>query len=77
LGTFTPEEEKPVYGLTRNIHTYNPLRIATHEWVDIWKDLRRARSFKEAWHYLFDTPGWSHDGSRKTTRQLRKEHHPG
>jgi sterol desaturase/sphingolipid hydroxylase (fatty acid hydroxylase superfamily) len=75
FGTFTPEEERPVYGLTKNIYTYNPLRIATHEWVDIWKDLRRARSLKEAWHYVFDAPGWSHDGSRKTTKQLRKEHH--
>ncbi|HEY0609743.1 MAG TPA: sterol desaturase family protein [Chitinophaga sp.] len=75
FGTFTPEEEKPIYGLTRNIYTYNPLRIATHEWVDIWKDLRQARSLKEAWHYVFDAPGWSHDGSRKTTKQLRKEQH--
>jgi len=52
FGTFTPEEERPVYGLTKNIYTYNPLRIATHEWVDIWKDLRQARSLKEAWHYV-------------------------
>lgn len=73
FGTFMPEEERPIYGLTKNIYTYNPLRIATHEWVDIWKDLRRAHSLKDALHYLFDAPGWSHDGSRKTTRQLRKE----
>lgn len=72
FGTFTAEEERPVYGLTRNIHTYNPLRIATHEWAAIWKDLRYSRSIREAWHYLFDAPGWSPDGSRKTTRQLRE-----
>jgi len=75
FGTFTPEKERPIYGLTKNIYTYNPLRIAIHEWVDIWKDLRQARSLKEAWHYVFDAPGWSHDGSRKTTKQLRKEFH--
>ena len=73
FGTFTPERQRPVYGLTKNIHTYNPFRIATHEWLDIWRDIRQARSLREALHYIFDAPGWSADGSRKTTRQLRKE----
>ncbi|RAJ88212.1 sterol desaturase/sphingolipid hydroxylase (fatty acid hydroxylase superfamily) [Chitinophaga dinghuensis] len=72
FGTFTAEKERPHYGLTSNIHTFNPLRIATHEWVSIWQDIRGARSLKEALHYLFDAPGWSADGSRKTTRQLRQ-----
>lgn len=73
FGTFQPEEERPVFGLTRNISTYNPLRIATHEWAEIGKDLRKARSWQDAWHYLFAPPGWSHDGSKKTTRQLRAD----
>ncbi|SHL18437.1 Sterol desaturase/sphingolipid hydroxylase, fatty acid hydroxylase superfamily [Chitinophaga jiangningensis] len=72
FGTFTAEQERPTYGLTSNIHTYNPLRIATHEWVAIWQDLRHSKSIKEALHYLFDSPGWSADGSRKTTKQLRQ-----
>jgi len=73
FGTFTPERQRPTYGLTSNIHTYNPLRIATHEWVAIWQDLRRSQSVREALHYLFDAPGWSADGSRKTTKQLRQK----
>lgn len=73
FGTFTPERQRPTYGLTSNIHTYNPLRIATHEWVAIWQDLRRSTSVREALHYLFDAPGWSADGSRKTTKQLRQK----
>ncbi len=72
FGTFTAEKERPHYGLTTNIHTFNPLRIATHEWVSIWQDIRGSRSLKEALHYLFDAPGWSADGSRRTTRQLRQ-----
>jgi sterol desaturase/sphingolipid hydroxylase (fatty acid hydroxylase superfamily) len=73
FGTFFPEEERPVFGLTRNIQTYNPLKIATHEWAEIGRDLRKARTWRDAWHYLFAPPGWSHDGSKKTTRQLRAD----
>jgi len=28
FGTFQPEEEKPVYGLTKNVNTFNPVKIA-------------------------------------------------
>lgn len=71
FGTFQVEEEHPNYGLTTNIKTFNPLLIATHEWIAIGKDLWKFP--KHAWGYLFGPPGWSHDGSRKTTEQLRKE----
>lgn len=70
FGSFKAEEEKPTYGLTTNINTYNPLHIATHEWAAIFKDLRKHP--KHSWQYLFGPPGWSHDGSRKTTNQLRE-----
>lgn len=71
FGTFAAERYRPTYGLTKNINSYNPLRIAFHEWVDIGRDLRRAGSVRNALGYLFGPPGWSHDGSRKTTKELR------
>jgi len=71
FGTFEPEQERPVYGLTANIDTYNPLRIATHEWWAIIKDVWRYPGY--ALHYLFGKPGWSHDGSRKTSDEWRKQ----
>lgn len=73
FGTFQPEEERPTYGLTNNISTYNPLRIATHEWAAIGADLRKTRNWRHFIRYLFGAPGWSHDGSKKTTRQLRQQ----
>ena len=73
FGTFQAEEEKPTYGLTKNITSYNPLVIATHEWWDIIRDVWRNPRY--AWGYVFGPPGWSHDGSRKTTLQLREESH--
>ncbi|MCB1398072.1 MAG: sterol desaturase family protein, partial [Rhodobacteraceae bacterium] len=39
FGTFVPEldEDRPEYGLVHNIATFNPLRVAFHEWVGIFK----------------------------------------
>jgi len=72
FGTFQPEEENVVYGLSNNIHTYNPVRIAMHEWQDIRWDLHLPVSFSDKLKYLFGAPGWSHDGSRKTVKELQK-----
>ena len=67
------EDEKPVYGLTKNIHTYNLFKIATHEFFDIWKDVKRAPTFKDKLKYIFYPPGWSHDGPDQRARTLRKQ----
>ena len=48
-----------VYGLTKNIHGYNLWTIAFHEYVDILRDLRGARSVREAFLYVFGPPGWT------------------
>jgi sterol desaturase/sphingolipid hydroxylase (fatty acid hydroxylase superfamily) len=56
FGTFEPEREKVVYGLTKNLNSYNPLRIAFHEWIDIWRDLRSARSWKQRLISIFGSP---------------------
>jgi sterol desaturase/sphingolipid hydroxylase (fatty acid hydroxylase superfamily) len=57
--SFEPEGERVVYGLTKNLRSYNPLRVATHEYVAIWRDLRTARSWQARFGYLFRGPGWS------------------
>ncbi|MBN3928558.1 sterol desaturase family protein [Streptomyces verrucosisporus] len=58
FGSFAPEAEPCVYGLTKNIDTYNPLRVATHEYAAIARDLRAARDWREAAGRLFRGPGW-------------------
>lgn len=71
FGTFQEEEEHPTYGITRNINTFNPLRIAFLEWVALIRDVKKYPV--HALHYIFGAPGWSHDGSSKTTNQLIAE----
>ena len=75
FGTFEAEDEKEkvVYGLTENIKTYHPLKMVFHEWINIGKDLRKPSSIHAKFMYVFGPPGWSHDGSKKTARQLRAQ----
>jgi sterol desaturase/sphingolipid hydroxylase (fatty acid hydroxylase superfamily) len=58
FGTFEPEVEPVVYGLTKDIETYNPWRIATHELVAIAHDVRAARDWRERLGRVFRGPGW-------------------
>lgn len=73
FGTYQAEEEKPVYGITENIHTNNLLKITFHELVAIIRDVRRAPDWKSKLRYLFDAPGWKHDGPDRRTKVLRRQ----
>lgn len=73
FGTFVPEEdaEKPRYGVIANLGTFNPLRIAFAEWIAIGRDVLGAKSLRDVGGYVFGPPGWSPDGSRKTSRSIK------
>ena len=75
FGTYAAEREDdpPAYGIVKNIHTFNPLRIAFHEWLDIARDLRGARSLREAAGLVFGAPGWRADGGGQTSERIRAE----
>jgi hypothetical protein len=79
FGTFQAELPAGVYqpiayGLTTNLQQPNPVTMIFHEWKAIWRDTtQKDISFRTRLRYLFGPPGWCHDGSRKTSRQLREE----
>ncbi len=75
FGTFVKEDLKdlPVYGITENIKSYNPAIIATHEYVNLWRDIKRANKLSDKFKYLFYPPGWSHDGENRTSNYLRRQ----
>jgi sterol desaturase/sphingolipid hydroxylase (fatty acid hydroxylase superfamily) len=58
FGSFAPELERPVYGLTKNITTFNPLRVAVHEYASIGRDVRGARGWRQRVGAVFASPGW-------------------
>jgi sterol desaturase/sphingolipid hydroxylase (fatty acid hydroxylase superfamily) len=73
FGTFAAErdEEPPRYGIVKNIETFNPIRIAFHEWIGIVRDVLAARSLREAAGVVFGPPGWRADGTGLTSANIR------
>ncbi|WP_298678796.1 sterol desaturase family protein [uncultured Lentibacter sp.] len=77
FGTFVPEmdSDKPDYGLVHNIATFNPLRVAFHEWVSLFKDaLQPGLTWRERLLYCLAPPGYSHDGSRDTSDAIKQKY---
>ena len=62
FGTFAEETSRPVYGLTKNISTHNPLRVATHEYAAIARDLAGARTWRARLGHVFRGPDWRPNG---------------
>ncbi len=73
FGSFVPErDDDPCnYGLVNDLGTFNPLRIAFHEWIGIAKDIWGAKSWRDRLLYLIAPPGWTPDGSRMTSDMIK------
>lgn len=58
FGTFIEHRpEIPIrYGLTRPLHSYNPLRIALHGWLELGRDLLKARGLRARLGVLVGRP---------------------
>lgn len=56
FGTFKEEDEKPVYGITKPVDSYNPFVLVFHEWVEVAKDIGKAKSIKDVYITLFGSP---------------------
>ena len=77
FGTFVEEVDydPPRYGIVTNVGTFNPLTLAFHEWIDMFKDASQpGLTFGQRFNYLIKPPGWSHDGSRKTSVELKRDY---
>ncbi|MEU7277176.1 sterol desaturase family protein [Streptomyces sp. NPDC045431] len=57
FGSFVAEEERPVYGLTKNVRTYNPLRVAFHGYVELARDVRAEDTWRGRLAQAFRPPG--------------------
>jgi len=73
FGTFVEERaDMPVaYGLTKRLASNNPVVIAFHEWANLWRDFRNAKSLREVWRALFGRPSdLAESGAGKEARAM-------
>ena len=70
FGTFEAErdDEPARYGIIRNLASFNPVWVATHEWVAIGRDLIRAPDWRTRWRAVAGPPG---AGSGETADVIR------
>lgn len=61
FGTYQAEEEKVVYGLTKNINTNNVLKINFLEYKNIWSDVKKCHTFKDKLRIIFGGLTWRPD----------------
>ncbi|MGB5464321.1 MAG: sterol desaturase family protein [Aureibaculum sp.] len=74
FGSYEPEVEKPIYGLTKNISSFNPLYVAFHEWIALFNDVFTSKTtLIKKMLYFIKPPGWKHDGSGKVANKIRHE----
>lgn len=77
FGTFEAEDPKvPVkFGIYPKMPDEGPATTLFYEWRKIWKDIRQPNlTLKDRWNYIFNSPGWRHDGNGKTVRQYQREY---
>jgi sterol desaturase/sphingolipid hydroxylase (fatty acid hydroxylase superfamily) len=58
FGTFQQEEERPVYGITTPINSWNPVWANFSHYENIGKELRNAATISDKLKVLFYKPGW-------------------
>ena len=58
FGTFKEEEERPTYGITKNLNSWNPVWANVSHYTDMWKDIRTIPKLGDKIRYVFHKPGW-------------------
>ncbi len=60
------------FGVVHPPNSYNPLVILTHEYKDIWKDVKSTTNWKDKLMYIFGPPGWMPGDSSQTVRSMQR-----
>lgn len=61
FGTYTAEEEEPVYGITTPLATWNPVWANLANWADMLRLARRTTRLGDKLRLLVERPGWRPD----------------
>jgi sterol desaturase/sphingolipid hydroxylase (fatty acid hydroxylase superfamily) len=58
FGTFQKEHEKVVYGITKPIHSWNPVWANIHYWVELMDVATHTKKLKDKIRIFIKQPGW-------------------
>jgi alkylglycerol monooxygenase len=58
FGTFQAEEEKPTYGITKPINSWNAIWANMSHYAEMGKDMKRIPKWSDKVKYIFMKPGW-------------------
>jgi sterol desaturase/sphingolipid hydroxylase (fatty acid hydroxylase superfamily) len=65
FGTFEPERDPVVYGLTKNLDTFNWGRVAAHEHAEMLRDVARSDTWSDRLSFVVRGPGWAYQRHRE------------
>jgi sterol desaturase/sphingolipid hydroxylase (fatty acid hydroxylase superfamily) len=65
FGTFEPEDETVVYGLTKNLGSFNLARVVGREYVDILRDVANSTTWRDRLSFVLRGPGWAYERHRR------------
>lgn len=68
FGTFQNELQRPTYGLTKPVDTFNIWRLETREYAAIAADVRSSPSWRAKLGYILGPPGWKPSGAAAEVR---------
>jgi sterol desaturase/sphingolipid hydroxylase (fatty acid hydroxylase superfamily) len=58
FGTYMDEDERPHYGITSNINSWDPTWANFHYYAEMWHNARRMTSWADRLKLIFARPGW-------------------
>lgn len=61
FGTFQEEEEKPTYGITTPIKSWNPVWVNLAHYANMKEEIKMIPNWSDRVKYLFYKPGWLPD----------------
>lgn len=58
FGTYQKEEERPIYGITKPINSWNPVWANFEHLELMWHEMKGIKKFSDKVKYVFYKPGW-------------------
>lgn len=73
FNSFEEEKAEVEYGILHPEKSKNPIRILFNPWINLAKQVASVPGWKNRFLTLWHSPGWSHDGSSQTAKEMQAE----